>query len=152
MIALLVAINTIGFMFLYILAFRLIKRTNFYKELVELYEHVARVPSKVKSKGDVRRAKKYRPYLKTLRRKTLYLIALNFGLFAVVYTGMLLSMMFITSTFSVFYVESPVFIPFFSTYDAEHGKVFMHVYVMLLIALAVVTYPISKEMRFYKST
>ncbi|MEM1638623.1 MAG: hypothetical protein QXJ69_00900 [Desulfurococcaceae archaeon] len=151
MIAFLITINVIGFMLIYVLSFRLIKKTNFYRKLEEIYEQASRVPSRVSTKGDVRRLKKYRPYLRALRRKMTVLMLINIVVFLAVYTSMLLSTIAIVNKYTVLVVESPVAIPFFSYYSVENGKVYVYVYTIMLLAFAVTLYPVTKELRIKKS-
>jgi hypothetical protein len=151
MISFIITINVIGFMLLYVLLFRLIKRARYYRKLEEIYEQASKVPSRVSTKGDVRRLKKYRPYVKALKRKISTLIFINMVIFLVVYASMLFSTIFIVDKYSVLLVESPVAIPFFSYYSLEDGKMYVHVYVIMLLAFAMTTYPVMREMRIKKS-
>ncbi|MGB9817021.1 MAG: hypothetical protein ACPLQS_05445 [Desulfurococcaceae archaeon] len=151
MISLIITINVIGFMLLYVLLFRLIKRTRYYRKLEEIYEQASKVPGKVSTKGDVRRLKKYKPYVKALKRKMSTLIFLNIAIFLAVYASMLFSTILIVNKYSVLLVESPVAIPFFSYYSLEDRKMYIYVYTIVLLAFAMTTYPVTREMRIKKS-
>ncbi|MEM0249580.1 MAG: hypothetical protein QXG15_02180 [Desulfurococcaceae archaeon] len=147
MVTLLIVGIVVAFAFLYIATFRLIKRTRFYRDIEVLHEQALKVPSKVKTKGDVRRLKKYQPHLRMFKRRMFSLMLLNMAIFMATYACMLVVVIAIINSLSTYSIDSPVSIPLFSAYDKEQGKVQVYVHALLLLALALVSYPISKEMK-----
>lgn len=149
MIASLIILNILGFLYLYVVLSKLIKKTGFYTRLEELYIHVSRLPVKIQTKGDLRRAKKYRPHLRVFRRKLLLLVLVNTMLFMLTYTGALLSTMYIVERHGVYFVKTPIAIPFFTLYD-ELGNAYISTYSLIIITFATISYPVTKELRFKK--
>ncbi|MEM4481167.1 MAG: hypothetical protein QXK88_04300 [Desulfurococcaceae archaeon] len=147
MIGLLVTVDVIGFAYLYILIAKLTKRTRFYKEMTRMIEQATRIPEKISSKADIRRARKYQPYAKALRRKTLIYILINVGGFIAIYSLILFTTTALVNSIPEPLVKSPVFIPLYGKYDAEMNTAYVHAYIVELVAFALVIYPISKEIK-----
>lgn len=136
------------FMVLYTVIFRLIKKTHYYKNLLALYEQARKVPQRVSTKGDYRRLKKYRPYLREFRRRMLKLTLVNIAVFMAIYTLMVITELIIISHHGLYLVETPILIPFF-TYE-ESGKFYTPSTIIILLALALTIYPVTRELKLEK--
>lgn len=138
--SLLVIINVVGLTFLYILLVKSIKKTSFYRKLLQLKIQVSSVPDRVKTKGDLRRAKRLQPYTKEFRRKILLYTLINTSISMAIY------MFILYSTFHfVFFVESPVIVPLFSF--LVENRVYAYSHLLFILSLALMSYPIYRETR-----
>lgn len=146
MLALITVINVIGHLGIYLLIYRRLKRTQFYKNLVKLHEHVKRAPSQVKTKRDLRRARKYRPYLKAFRSRLTWLLLINTVFFMLVYTSIVISTNYISLVYGNYVVETPVLIPLLTRVSPD-GRLYTHVLTVMLITLILTIYPITRETR-----
>ncbi|MEM4717879.1 MAG: hypothetical protein QXE81_03855 [Desulfurococcaceae archaeon] len=149
MLATLITVNVLGFIFLYIIVFRYIKRTDYYGKLIEIYKQARKAPAKVTSKSDIRRLRKYRPYIRVFRRKMITLTLLNIGLFMAVYTATIFTTLYLISRYTDTYplLESPVIIPFLSFIDYETGRIYIYPHIVVLIAFITTLYPVTREMK-----
>lgn len=147
MIGLIIAADVIGFSYLYILLSKLIKRSKLYRELMRMIDQVSRIPDKISSKADLRRARKYQPYAKALRRKTAVYLIFNLGGFILAYAMIVFTTTTLVHSLPSPWVESPIVVPVYGGYDAERGVAYIHAYMLVLIAFALVIYPISKEIK-----
>jgi membrane protease YdiL (CAAX protease family) len=133
------------FIAVYISIIRLIKKTSYYKRILALYQQAKKVPSSVSTKGDYRRLRKYRPYLKEFRRRMLTLMLINIGVFVAIYTALFIVTYYLMQYFVGWSVEVPVLIPFFTV--VADGKMYTHPFVIILLVLALLIYPASRELK-----
>ena len=147
--ALILTLIVIAFAFVYTAVFRLVKKTRFYKGIEQLYVRVQKIPDKPRTKGDVRRLKKHKHYLKSFKRRMLSLMFLNFAVFIAIYSVMLYVFYNVINALSIYTLKSPISIPFLSIYDPESGVIVIHVYSILILALAATSYLISRELRLH---
>jgi hypothetical protein len=143
LLASLIILIVVGHVYLYLLLYSFIKKSKFYASLLKLHEQARKIPSKVKTKGDLRRARKYMPYARAFRGKLTKLMLLNLALFTVVYISMLSSTMYVSRILGLEFVETPIIIPFFTKITPE-GKLYVHFLVIVLLALLLSVYPISR--------
>ncbi len=137
------------FMVIYLYVFKLVKKTSYYRRVKALYEQAKKVPTRVSSKGDYRRLRKYTPYLKEYRRRMLKLSLINIGVFMAVYAAMLFTSYLLMVYQQIYVVETPITIPFF-TYVDESGSLYIHSTMVVIISLAATHYPILRELRIEK--
>lgn len=149
MIATIISLNVIGFMFLYVLVFRTIKKTSYYRNLRELYIQARRAPARITSKSDIRRLRKARPYVKVFRKKITSLMLLNVAIFMTIYTAMIFSTMYLVLVYfdGVQVIPSPIMIPFFTIVDLQSGRIYLNTYSVVFIAFITALYPVTREMR-----
>jgi hypothetical protein len=136
-------------MVIYLYVFKLVKKTSYYRRVKALYEQAKKVPTRVSSKGDYRRLRKYTPYLKEYRRRMLKLSLINIGVFMAVYAAMLFTSYLLMVYQQIYVVETPITIPFF-TYVDESGSLYIHSTMVVIISLAATHYPILRELRIEK--
>lgn len=136
---------TLAILFSYIYGTRLFKKTRLYIEVMETYKAV-KTPEIVKTKGDVRRVKKYRPVIKSMRRRFILIVFIQTMTFIVAYTFILLLAINITNIMGTDLVEVPVSVPFF-TIISEDGKLYTSIYIVVLLAFAMSLYFVSKAMK-----
>ncbi|MEM0325677.1 MAG: hypothetical protein QW123_01130 [Desulfurococcaceae archaeon] len=146
MLALVTVVNVIGHLYIYLIVYRYFKKTRFYKSLVKLHEQVKRAPQRVKTKSDLRKARKYRPYLKAFRRRLTRLLIFNTIFFILVYISIVTSTTYITIVYGSYLVETPVMIPLLTGISPD-GKMYTHAFTIMLLALILTIYPITRETR-----
>ncbi|MEM4579479.1 MAG: 7tm Odorant receptor, partial [Thermosphaera sp.] len=98
----------------------LVKRLDYFKEAVEVYRSV-QIPDTPRSKGDVRRIRRYRLMVKTARRRVLALFITQFTVFVSMYVVMLYVVMLAASRAGAEWVKIPVTIPLLSIPLEEGG-------------------------------
>lgn len=149
MLTLIFTANVIVHVYLYIVLYRIFKKTGFYKKLVELHLQLQRVPAVVKDKRDLRKARKYRPYVKLLRSGLVKLLVINTVFFLAVYASILVTTTYLAQVFGVSVLEVPIVIPLLTM--SLDGKLYTHVYVVVLLALMLMLYPILREAKIKPS-
>jgi hypothetical protein len=125
----------------------MLKKTRLYIQIQALQRQLARAPQDIRSKGDIRRYRKLKPYIKYFRRKTLILTLIYSAVFLVIYTGGLLITWFISSIIGKFYVISPIGIPFLSGFSRDLGYFIIPTHVVVLVAFIGVFYLITREVK-----
>lgn len=147
MLSLLVLANVLGHAGLYMLVYRKLKKTRFYRDLLRLQEKARHLPAQPRSKRDLRRIRKHRPYLKALRGKVTKLLALNVVLFMTIYLSILFSTTYISVFLGKWFVETPVLIPLLTGVVRENSAVrmYVHAYVVMLLSMVLVVYPLTRE-------
>lgn len=147
MLSLLVLANVLGHAGLFMLVYRKLKKTRFYRDLVRLQEKARYLPSKPRDKRDLRRIRKYRPYLKALRGKVSKLLALNIALFMLIYLSILFSTTYLTIAVGRWFVETPVLVPLLTGVAREDTgvRMYVHAYVIMLLSMILVIYPLTRE-------
>ncbi|MEM1628929.1 MAG: hypothetical protein QW551_06635 [Desulfurococcaceae archaeon] len=139
------ALLTLTILASYIYGLRLFKRTRFYTEIIETYKAI-RAPEVVKTKGDIRRVKKYRPLIKNIRRRFILIVLMQTMTFIATYMIILFLAINVANVMGTDLVEVPVSIPFF-TIISEDGKLYTSIYIVVLLAFAMSLYFVSKIMR-----
>jgi hypothetical protein len=125
----------------------MLKKTRLYIQIQALQRQLARAPQDIRSKGDIRRYRKLKPYIKYFRRKTLILTLIYSAVFLVIYTGGLLITWFISNIIGKFYVISPIGIPFLSGFSRDLGYFIIPTHVVVLVAFIGVFYLITREVK-----
>ena len=131
----------------YVSLIKLFKKTKLYKQVHSLRQALASAPQELRSKRDVRKYRKLRPYIKSLRKKALLVTTIQVLIFLLVYTGSLIITQFIAVIFNTFIIESPIGIPFLSFLDQETGYFVIPVYVNMILVLTSTLYFFMREAR-----
>lgn len=147
MLTILIVICILLLTLIYIVVVRMLKKTRLYIQIQALQRQLARAPQDIRSKGDIRRYRKLKPYIKYFRRKTLILILIYSAVFSVIYTGGLLITWFISNIIGKFYVISPIGIPFLSGFSRDLGYFIIPTHVVVLVAFIGVFYLITREVK-----
>jgi len=147
MLTILIVICILLLTLIYIVVVRMLKKTRLYIQIQALQRQLARAPQDIRSKGDIRRYRKLKPYIKYFRRKTLILTLIYSAVFLVIYTGGLLITWFISSIIGKFYVISPIGIPFLSGFSRDLGYFIIPTHVVVLVAFIGVFYLITREVK-----
>jgi hypothetical protein len=122
-----------------------VRSLEYFKDAIEVYKSI-QIPDTPRSKGDVRRIRKYRLMVKTARRRMLLLFLTQFSVFIGMYVLMLLTVISIASWMEVEWVEIPVAIPLLSV-PLEEGGFTTHVTFISIIAFALPLYFVNKKVK-----
>ncbi|QOR94749.1 7tm Odorant receptor [Thermosphaera chiliense] len=122
-----------------------VRSLEYFKEAVEVYRSV-QIPETPRSKGDVRRIRRYRLMVKTAKRRMLLLFLTQFSVFIGMYVLMLLTVITIASWTGVEWVEIPVAIPLLSV-PLEEGGFTTHVTFISILAFALPLYFVNKKVK-----
>lgn len=122
-----------------------LKRLRYFSSAVEAYNKV-QVPGAARTKGDIRRLRKYRALYKSAKRRILLLLIANILIFMLFYLAASLVMLYFSAVFGTYWARSPVLVPLFSTIDKE-GNIYVHVFALHLIGFALPLHFISKAVR-----
>jgi hypothetical protein len=117
---------------------------EYFKDAIEVYKSI-QIPDTPRSKGDVRRIRKYRLMVKTARRMLLLFLT-QFSVFIGMYVLMLLTVISIASWMGVEWVKIPVAIPLLSV-PLEEGGFTTHVTFISIIAFALPLYFVNKKVK-----
>jgi len=120
----------------------LVKKTPYFAEAIRVYQSV-QLPDTPKSKGDIRRLRKYRFLYRVARRRILLLFTVHVSIFALVYTLMVFTVTTITRSSEI--VNIPISIPLLSY--IEDGGYKTHIYVVALVGFAIPLYLVSRSVR-----
>lgn len=122
-----------------------LKKLRYFSSAVEAYAK-AQVPSAARTKGDIRRLRKYRVLYKSAKRRILLLLIANILIFMLFYLAASLVMIYFGSVLNTFWARSPVLVPLFSMVD-EKGDIYVHAFVLHLIGFALPLHYISKAVK-----
>jgi ABC-type siderophore export system fused ATPase/permease subunit len=147
MITTLIVTCTLILTAIYLFLARLFKKTRLYREVYSLRQVVVSVPHELRSKRDVRKYRKLRPYIKILRRRAIVVTLVNTSLFLVVYLGSIIMTWWIGLVFNRVWAELPVGIPLLSFQERESGRFVTPIYVITVLALTGVLYVFVREAR-----
>jgi len=147
MITTTIVVYTLVMVATYVLLARAFKKSRFYTQVRSLRQLLEGAPVEIRSKRDIRKYRKIRPYIKSLRRKMLLVTLVYTGLFLVVYVGCILVAWFISSVFNTLVVDSPIGIPFLSFFNHESGYFEIPVFVIVILALTGALYVFMREAR-----
>jgi hypothetical protein len=75
----------------------------------------------------------------------LALILINIGVFVAIYTALFIVVYYLMYYFVGWSIEIPVLIPFFTV--VADGRMYTHPFVVILLVLALLIYPASKELK-----
>ncbi|MCY0868822.1 MAG: 7tm Odorant receptor [Desulfurococcus sp.] len=114
----------------------------YFAEAVKAFTSI-QVPEKPRSKGDIRRLRKYRALYKSVRKRIILLLALNFTVFTLVYVLMIVLVTVLSGGEA--WITIPVAIPLLSY--ASNGVYMTHVYVVALLGFIIPFRLISKNAR-----
>lgn len=123
----------------------LVKRLDYFKEAVEVYRSV-QIPDTPRSKGDVRRIRRYRLMVKTARRRVLALFITQFTVFVSMYVVMLYVVMLAASRAGAEWVKIPVAIPLLSI-PLEEGGFTTHISFISILAFTLPLHFVNKKIR-----
>ncbi|ADV65452.1 hypothetical protein [Desulfurococcus mucosus] len=121
-----------------------VKKHPYFAEAIRTYQLVE-IPETPRSKGDIRRLRKYRALYKSAKRRLTLLFITHISLFSLVYVLMIFTVSLVSRSSEV--VNIPVSIPFLS-YMAETGVYRTHIYIVALIGFALPLYLVSRSVRF----
>ncbi|WP_042667805.1 hypothetical protein [Desulfurococcus amylolyticus] len=144
MITTIVLLVSISSAILISLLIKAVRNHPYFSEAVKTYQSI-QVPETPRSKGDVRRLRKYRALYRSARRRMLLLFVIHISVFSLVYTLMILVVSLIAR--STQYVDIPVSVPFLSGLNTERGIYYTHIYIIALIGFAVPIYLVSRSIR-----
>jgi hypothetical protein len=75
----------------------------------------------------------------------LTLTLINIGVFVAIYTALFIVTYYLMQYFVGWSIETPVLIPFFTV--VADGKMYTHPFVIILLVLALLIYPASRELK-----
>jgi hypothetical protein len=145
MITILLTASIIFLVAIYVFLVRLFKKTRFYREVCSLRQVLTGVPQELRSKRDVRKYRKLKPYIKSLRRRAVVVTLVYTLLFLVFYLASLTITWLIGSVFNTFFTKSPVGLPLLSFLDTESGYFVIPIYVNTILILTGVLYIFIRE-------